>query len=450
MVFDLKSHRRRNMNEQIDNSSPLSLSQALELIKTREGENFSKEKVNLAELQRLTGITRGKLRRLKKNRFEEKPNGNKGRTAAENVLSGYESVLNNFLKTNITNSQVCFERLQELGYEGGLTSVKVYIQKHKNLIPAQRQIISPQGNRGRRFSTEPGQSYQMDWGFVDVLAENGEIIRAACFAMICHHCGQRFIEFFPNAKQENLFIGMLHAFKYMGIPKTILTDNMKSVVTKRDCEGRPVWNHDYEVFMKTVRFETRLCKPYHPFTKGKVERLVQFVKGNFLAGRTFLNVTDLNEQALDWCNRQNSRYQKALNLIPNDVHAEKCLLVAAELKKREELFVYLCPERRISFDGFVNYEGRRFGVPYTYTQKTVHVYRHGHELLIYSEDMKQKLATHEVTCSRYDSYCKDQYARPDQPEEFPTADVKTLIEQIMQPDEEDYFDQFDFSGGDDE
>ena len=73
MVFDLKSHRRRNMNEQIDNSSPLSLSQALELIKTREGENYSKEKVNLAELQRLTGITRGKLRRLKKNRFEEKP-----------------------------------------------------------------------------------------------------------------------------------------------------------------------------------------------------------------------------------------------------------------------------------------------------------------------------------------------------------------------------------------
>ena len=42
------------MNEQIDNSSPLSLSQALELIKTREGKNFSKEKVNLAELQRLT------------------------------------------------------------------------------------------------------------------------------------------------------------------------------------------------------------------------------------------------------------------------------------------------------------------------------------------------------------------------------------------------------------
>ena len=438
------------MNEQIDNDPKLSLAQALEQIKSREGENFSNEKVNLAELQRVTNITRAKLRRLKQNNFEQKPNGNKGKTSKTNVLSGYESVLNNFLKTNLINSQVCYERLQELGYEGGLTSVKMYIQKHKCLIPAKRQIVSPQGNRGRRYSTEPGQSYQMDWGFVDVLAENGEINRTACFAMICHHCGQRFIEFFPNAKQENLFIGMIHAFKYMGIPRTVLTDNMKSVVNKRDPEGRPIWNHDYEVFMKVVGFETRLCKPYHPFTKGKVERLVQFVKGNFLAGRTFINVTDLNEQALDWCNRQNLRYQKAVNLIPNDEHAAKCGQVAVELKKREDLFVYLCPERRISFDGFVNYEGRRFGVPYTYTQKTVHVYRHGHELLIYSEDMKNRLVTHEVTWSRSDSYCKDQYARPDQPEEFPTADVKTLIEQISQTHEDDYFDQFDFSGGDDE
>ena len=438
------------MNEQIDNGNELSLSQALEQIKSRNANVFSEEKVNLAELQRLTGISRSKLRRLKKNNFVEKPNGNKGKSASENILSGYESDLNNFLKTNIKNSQVCYERLKELGYEGGLTSVKMYILKHKNLIPAQRQIVSPQGNRGRRYSTEPGQSYQMDWGFVDVLAENREIIRAACFAMICHHCGQRYIEFFPNAKQENLFIGMLHAFKYMGIPKTVLTDNMKSVVNKRDSAGLPIWNHDYEVFMKVVGFETRLCKPYHPFTKGKVERLVQFVKGNFLAGRTFMNVTDLNEQALDWCNRQNAAFHKAINMIPNEEHGQKCLQVVTELKKRDELFVYLCPERRISFDGFVNYEGQRFGVPYSYTQKTVHVYRHGRELLIYSQDTKQKLVTHEVTWSRSDSYCKDQYARPEQPEEFPTMPVRTLIEQLTSPDEDDYFDQFDFSGGDDE
>ena len=216
------------MNEQNNNGSRMSLSQALELIKSREGKNYDNEKVNLAELRRLTGITRAKLRRLKKNGFVEKENGNKGKKANDTVLSGYTSVLDNFLRSNLTNSQVCYERLIELGYKGSWSTVRAYIARHKDLIPAARQIVTSQGNRGRRFSTEPGQSYQMDWGFVNVLSENGDIIRAACFAMICHHCGQRFIEFFPNAKQENLFIGMLHAFKYMGIPKTVLTDNMKS------------------------------------------------------------------------------------------------------------------------------------------------------------------------------------------------------------------------------
>lgn len=139
----------------------------------------------------------------------------------------------------------------------------------------------------------------MDWGFVNVECIDGTVFQTACFAIICHHCGQRYIEFFPNAKQENLFIGMIHAFLYMGIPERVLTDNMKSVVIRRDSDGHPIWQRDYEVFMRTVGFETHLCKPRHPFTKGAVERLVRFVKDNFIAGRTFCNLTDLNEEALE-------------------------------------------------------------------------------------------------------------------------------------------------------
>ena len=66
----------------------------------------------------------------------------------------------------------------------------------------------------------------MDWGFVQVDTNTDASYKVACFAMICHHCGERYIEFFPNARQENLFIGMIHAFTYMGIPRYILTDNL--------------------------------------------------------------------------------------------------------------------------------------------------------------------------------------------------------------------------------
>ena len=67
-----------------------------------------------------------------------------------------------------------------------------------------------------------GESYSIE----KVNAPDGISYQCACFAMICHHCGERYIEFFPNARQENLFIGMFHAFIYMGIPENVLTDNM--------------------------------------------------------------------------------------------------------------------------------------------------------------------------------------------------------------------------------
>ena len=96
----------------------------------------------------------------------------------------------------------------------------------------------------------------MDWGFTNVVDWLGNEYKIACFAMVCHHCGTFYIEFFPNARQESLLIGMVHAFMVMGVPDHVLTDNMKSVVTRRDAEGRPVWQADYAAFMECVGFKT--------------------------------------------------------------------------------------------------------------------------------------------------------------------------------------------------
>lgn len=111
------------------------LTQAINKIKMRQGEKFELDKINLAELERLTGITRAKLRRLKENGFVEKPHGLLGRKADRTVLTGYTGIVDTLLKAGITNSSVCFDRLKEAGYQGGLTTVKTYIAEHQDLIP---------------------------------------------------------------------------------------------------------------------------------------------------------------------------------------------------------------------------------------------------------------------------------------------------------------------------
>ena len=412
-------------------------------MKEEQGESFRIETVNLAALQRMTGISRARLRRWKRNLLSPEQCSRKKKS----ILSDYTSVLDHLLSSGISNTVICFERLKQLGYTGGHTTVKCYIRQHKYLIPAKRKQVAPQGNRGRRYHTSPGEAYQMDWGFVYVTTDYGITIKCACFTMICHHCGTCYIEFFPNAKQENLFIGMIHAFRYMGIPRYILTDNMKSVVIKRDFDGNPIWQKDYEDFMKTVGFQTKLCKPRHPFTKGKVERLVRFVKENFLVGRSFLDITDLNQSALDWCNRQNAVYHRATDCVPQQLHETSCSKRTASLLETQQIFRYLCPLRKISFDGFVNYEGRRFGVPYRYTGSLVRVRRENTQLYIYSADARSLLVTHTVTWSKQDRYCKDQYANPEQPEEFPTAAIHTEIRKLPLPASNLSFEKFNFDKG---
>ena len=237
---------------------------------------------------------------------------------------------------------------------------------------------------------------------------------------------------------------MIHAFQFMGIPEYVLTDNMKSVVIGRDLEGNPIWQRDYEAFMKTVGFRTKLCKPRHPFTKGKVERLVRFVKENFLVDRVFFNITDLNQAALEWCVDQNGIYHRATDVIPQKTHFKECVQRLSILEDSGALRMYLCPARKISFDGFVNYEGRRFGVPYHYLGTTVRIMRKGTTIYIYSVDLRQLLTTHEVTWSKRDRFCKDQYASQGQPEEFPTATVRSSIKMLEEPKPNLSFEKFNF------
>jgi len=176
-----------------------------------------------------------------------------------------------------------------------------------------------------------------------------------------------------------------------------------------------------------------------------VERLIQYVKRNMLAGMTFYNITDLNESALEWCARQGGRYRKAVDCVPHETHSAKCL--PACHAPNGDVKPYLYPTRTISFDGFVSFESRRFGVPYWYPGRVCRAGRDGSVLRIFDEDLSRELATHPVTWSRKDSWCEDQYADT-QPEEHPTAPVTTTIRQLAPGD--DYvapaFRKFDFGG----
>ena len=76
------------MKEQNGNGFAPSIAQAIEEMKAFQGDSFSLERINLAELERRTGVSRSRLRRLKKN----------------SKLSGYTGLLDSLMRQGVKNS----------------------------------------------------------------------------------------------------------------------------------------------------------------------------------------------------------------------------------------------------------------------------------------------------------------------------------------------------------
>lgn len=131
------------------------VAKAIEQMMAEQGDKFSLEKVNLAELERRTGISRARLRRMKEHGFEDTEHAAKGRKASTTLLSGYTGILDGLLKNGVTNSAVCLSRLRANGYTGSQTTIKNYILAHQHLIPPARYAVAPQGNRGRAVHHRP-------------------------------------------------------------------------------------------------------------------------------------------------------------------------------------------------------------------------------------------------------------------------------------------------------
>lgn len=86
-------YHERNMNENNSNDLQTIITQAIEEMKSEQGHKFDLNKINLAELERRTGMTRAQLRRLQKNGSQITPHALTGRKADTTIISGYTGII---------------------------------------------------------------------------------------------------------------------------------------------------------------------------------------------------------------------------------------------------------------------------------------------------------------------------------------------------------------------
>jgi hypothetical protein len=95
-------------------------------------------------------------------------------------------------------------------------------------------------------------------------------------------------------------------------------------------------------------------------SKGKVERSVGVIKKGFWPGVRFSDIDDLNEQARRWCDRLNQKVHRTTRCVPMERWVEENL---SPLPKDYACERFGSEERRVSWDGFISYDGVLYGLP---------------------------------------------------------------------------------------
>jgi len=93
-------------------------------------------------------------------------------------------------------------------------------------------------------------------------------------------------------------------------------DNMKTVTSGRDEQHQPLWTPALRQFAAECGFHPEACAPAAGNQKGAVESLVKWVKGNFLAGRSFSDDADLAAPCTAWQEQANQRPSAATDAAP--------------------------------------------------------------------------------------------------------------------------------------
>lgn len=359
------------------------------------------ERINLqgqsiSEVSRDTGMSRNTIKKYLKE--GEQPHKSKGRRVGSK-LDSFKNLIDQWLKQGVYNCQVIFERLQDNGYQGGISIVKDYVKGKRP--PAIR--LAP---AIKRYETKAGQQAQMDWGIMKYTDAASEIHKVAVFVIVLSFSRTCYIEFCRRCDIWSLLRCLVHAFEYFnGIPQTILTDRMKTVLAATD-HGKPVWQEKFQQFAMEMGFIPKVCRARRPQTKGKVERLVHYVRNNFMAGRQFTDFGDLQGQALAWCDKVNRRKHATTGEQPVILLKKEHLqpLPVSDLFER-----YRWESRRVDRECFVSYNGAKYGVSWRYCGHELKVAQLGDDLFIIDDEgslIQQHKVCHQ---SRRHIYVKDQY-----------------------------------------
>jgi transposase len=150
---------------------------------------------------------------------------------------------------------------------------------------------------------EPGSEVQVDFGYLGLLADPVSGQRRKVHALIFTACYSRHMFVWLSFSQTltAVIAGCQAAWEFFGGAfRVVVCDNASAIVSDAD-PVNPRFTAGWLDYAQHCGLATDAARVRSPKDKPRVERAVQYVRGNFFAGETFHGLADAQERAEAWC-----------------------------------------------------------------------------------------------------------------------------------------------------
>lgn len=245
-------------------------------------------------------------------------------------------------------------------------------------------ISLPTSQRCDRVPDEPGAEMQHDTSPFTLLV-GSERLRLQASLLYLRYSKRRYLQFYPCFDRFHMKCFLHLALTHWAYAPRICVIDNTNLARWCGLGSNALMVPEMEAFAKTYGFRFLCHAPKHSDRKAGEERSFLTVETNFIPGRSFESLEDLNRQALKWSTvRLEQRPQGKARIIPAQAfeHERRFLTQLP----RHLPAPYLLLERSVDEYGYVALEGNYYEVPGSGRGK-IQVLRYLHHLVL-SQDRR--------------------------------------------------------------
>lgn len=317
-------------------------------------------------------------------------------TGSRSRCEPWRDIIETAVEAGLTAERIWQDLRSCHGFEGAYNSVRRFVAG----------LRSSQPKRVWRVECEPGEELQIDFMAGPMLPDPAKPDkRRRCWLLrtVLSHSRKGYTEAVWKQDSESFLRALENALRaFGGVPAMLNFDNLKAAVKRADWFD-PELSPKFAAFCRHYGITPMPCRPYSPQHKGKVERSVQHVRHNALAGHEFTSLSELNAHLRHW--EQTVADTRIHGTTRRQVGEHFVTVEKPALKPLpQELFAaYTETKRRVGRDGYVEVAKAYYQAPPEHIGRSVWVRHDGRQVRIFNADIEQIASHTRIEPGRYSS-----------------------------------------------